>query len=69
MAYGTVSVWDGSRNTLFVVLPASGMAEASGKASLQFWFFPDSMGSGVVVGSAVAVTRALMLGGDDVGSS
>ena len=56
---GTVRVWDGSivndgsNEPLFVVLPVSGTIEASGTASVYFWFLPDIVGGGVGVGSAV----------------
>ena len=73
-----VGVWDGSglgdgsNEPLFMVFPASRTAGALGAASLYFCFFPDSMGGGVGVGSAVkwlAAARALALGGNNVGSS
>ena len=78
LASGKVGVWDGSGfgdcsdNPLFVDIPLSGTVEASGTAILYFWFFPNSVGGFVGVGSAVelfAVARGLALGGDNFGNS
>ena len=75
LASGTVGIWEGIRvrdvssKPLFVVFPSSGAAGALGVARFYFWFFPDSVGCGIGVGSLVkwlVALRVSALGGDNV---